>query len=1503
MKSDINDLNSLSIFDPVIAAWFGERYKTPTDIQAKAWPLIANGQHTLISAPTGTGKTLTAFLWAINQLITGSWEPGTVRVLYVSPLKALNTDIRDNLLIPFEQLQKRFMAKGIQIPPIRIQTRSGDTSSNERRIMVKHPPEILITTPESLNLILSSPVARNVLTGIKTVILDEIHAVASDKRGSYLMTAVERLELLSRGFQRIALSATVRPLETVADFIGGAELIQKKKGRADTSFYCLKRPVQIVSSTMIKKFRITVEGVHFDSSDISCEDDIFWQSLASRIRTIINRNSSTLIFVNNRRLAERLTLYINEGCESPLAYSHHGSLSKELRFEVEHKLKAGELKAIVATSTLEMGIDVGAIDEVVLVGTPSLVSSALQRIGRAGHSVHRTSSGILMPLHGLDFLYAAIMAHLSVKGDIEEIKPVRNPLDVLAQVLVSIVGMESWDMDELFHFIKTAAPFSTLPRSQFEGVISMLTGRYQESRIRDLRPRILFDSSNNRLFAQAGALRLIYNNNGTIPDRGYYGLRLKGSESLIGELDEEFVWERRPGDTFLLGTQRWQITDIGSKDVEVVQWHGAVSMSPFWKADAPNRSFHVSNAILEFLEQWNEKIHSPEFIDELKSSYFLDDRAASFLSDFLQMQKAFTGPVLPHRHQLIVEHVHDSENDSEPYTLLHTFWGNPVNYPFMLAFQTAYENRYGRHIDLSSSNDIIYMGMIVDPEDIRTLLYPDEVEKLLRENLERSNYFGARFRENAGRALLLPRFNRMKRMPLWLTRERSKRLFDAVRKYYDFPILVETWRNCLTDDFDLNALKMLIDELRSGSIDITAVNTTRVSPFCNSMKWQVTNTKLYQDDTPFQAGTSSVNPDIIKSVVLSETHRPAVKKSTLETFLPRLQRTSPGYAPSNALELVEWIKDRICIIADEWDELLCAFKRDSGEPENLSDFLKRLCRIKFPGARYEVITAIESLPGLCQAIDVAIDQLHMESICEDKGQDMEMSLTRSPLKKKENLSKDTDKHEIVSQWLEFYGPVDPLLLNYVFGFKNSLCNSIISDLVSKEVVSDKVRLEEEPGEFICDSQNLERLFRMMRNQAKSSFKPLPLRFLQLFLAQKQHLLTRSTGENGLKEILELFFGYSANAVAWEQEIFPSRIENYRPALIDSLLSRYDLQWIGSGKKKITFCLTDELNVMTRPPANESGILPGTGLLTSGSYSDLLTRSGLDRTSFAYRFWKDVWNGHINCDCFDAIRKGAEDNFGEGKFEKNTLVANPNNPFLSFSNQRWFDTISRWKVNNSIPGLWRRTGYDKDADSLLTEHEISKQRIRQLLNRYGVLFRELLWNEAPHFQWQKLFKTLRIMELSGEIIAGHFFEEIAGIQFISAPALQILKRGLPDDTVYRINAVDPASLCTVPIPALVKKFPKRLISTHLFYHGTELVMISRKNGLELECFFSTDNPHRFRYLDQFKELALRPFKPVFPLTVQFINKKPVQTSEYLSCFLDAGFFNGYKYLYFHQSGLK
>lgn len=1481
-------------FHPIIASWFSDKYCSPTDIQLKAWPIIANGNHTLISAPTGTGKTLTAFLWAINQLLTGFWESGTVRVLYISPLKALNTDIKENLMVPLHELQELFLSAGIQIPSISVLTRSGDTPLQQRRSMAKKPPEILITTPESLNLILNSPRTRNILYGLKTVILDEIHAIASDKRGCYLMTAIERLELLSKGFQRIALSATVRPLENVARFVGGAEFVQKN----DKNFY-LPRPVQIVLSNVRKKISLAVEGINYLND---YENEHLWFSLAARIRKIIEQNESTLVFTNNRRLAERLTLYINESCEYPIAYSHHGSLSKELRLEVERKLKSGALKAIVATSTLEMGIDIGAIDEVILVQTPTTVSSTLQRIGRAGHSVHRISRGTFMPVHGLDYLHAAVMASLADKGDIEEVHLVQNPLDVLAQVLISMIGIESWNIDELFCFIKTSAPYFTLSRAQFDNVLAMLSGKYKECRIRELRPRLLVDVSQNKLFASDGVLSIVYNNCGTIPDRGYYDLRISGSGTLIGELDEEFVWERRIGDTFLLGTQHWRIENITSKEVEVSSWNGNVSMSPFWKAEAPNRPFHLSDATLRLLEDWNNSIETDDFNCYLKSRCFFNDTAAQILSQFLQVQKEFTGPLLPHRHNLIVEHVYDDEDGLKPHTLIHTLWGNPVNYPFMLAFSAAWEIRYGKCLEVSSSNDIIYLGAIVDQEDIRSLVNPIELEYLLRKSLEKSNFFGARFRENAARALLLPRFNKKNRMPLWITRERSKNLFDAIRNYEDFPILIETWRTCLNDEFDLNALSMLLTELRSREIAISAVSTKKNSPFSAWMKWQITNTKMYQDDTPNPGSDiSNVNADILKAIVSSDTLRPPVKRDVIAMLQNRLQRTSPGYAPSNALELVEWVKDRICIVDYEWDELLSSIKSDSPLycEQIINDASDKLCRIQLPGAVEFCIAAIEILPKLLKTIGLSIDEVPVQHInCGSLNTNAEILLTKSFKRKTVDNLLFKDKHTIIAQWLEFLGPVDPLSLQKIFGFQMTVVNEIVQILINQQKITGSVIVEGEPGSLICDSKNLERLYRMMRNVAKSSFNALPIKYLSLFLAEIQHITNKVSGEKTLKTIIELYFGYQANASIWESEIFTSRIEQYRPYQIEALLVNYSLQWIGCGNKKLTFCFPEDRDIMSVSPVNDVPSVPICEFPARSTYTDLCLKSKMNSASFYNIFWKDVWKGLITCDTFEAIRKGESNNFGEKK--KTVKQDSTFNTGEHFSQSPLLEravSYDRWKETGLLPGNWYRVNYNKPVTDSIYNHNLCKERVKQLLLRYGVLFKELLIHEPPHFQWAHIFKTLRIMELSGEVIAGQFFEDIPGLQFISPFALRLLKKGLPENSIFRINAADPASLCAVAIPPLKKQLPDRLLSTHLYYHGTEVVMISKKLGLHIECFFSPDNINAQKYLNLLKGLASRTIKPVNPLKVESVNGESIFNSKYLHCFLNAGFQNGYKYLSF------
>ncbi len=638
----------------------------------------------MITAPTGSGKTLAAFLWAINQLVTGKIKTGFTSVLYISPLRALNNDIQRNLLRPLEELKLRFTQAGLSFPEISVETRSGDTPQSERARMLRHPPEILITTPESLNLLVSSAGGRTNLKDLSCVILDEVHAVVGSKRGVYLMTAVERLVPLSGEFQRISLSATIRSPETAAQFIGGYMISGSPVQPEFTA-----RSVPVVRSQITRQYDIKVL---FPEAEIPESKGPEWTRLVTELKKVIRENRSTLLFANGRRLCERLALAINEEEETPLAYVHHGSLSREIRAEVEKKLREGELKAVVATNSLELGIDIGALDEVILIQPPPSVSSAIQRVGRAGHQVGQVCKGTIFPINPHDLLEAAVLSPLIISQDMEAINPVICPLDVLAQVIVAMVGLEKWDIDTLFAHVTASYSYRTLSREQFDLVLNMLAGRYADSQIRDLKPQISIDRLDNTVAAKKGALLSVYTSGGVIPDRGYFHLRHQESGALIGELDEEFVWEARLGQIFALGAQNWRIERITHNDVFVMPGNPSIMAAPFWKGEENHRDFHFSELIGNFLEEANDRLENAGFIDNLKQNFLMDTAAATGLVAYLKSQKEATGCDLPHRHHIVVELVMAGTGGAaENQLILHTMWGNRVNRPLAMALDAAWE--------------------------------------------------------------------------------------------------------------------------------------------------------------------------------------------------------------------------------------------------------------------------------------------------------------------------------------------------------------------------------------------------------------------------------------------------------------------------------------------------------------------------------------------------------------------------------------------------------------------------------------------------------------------------------------------------------------------------------------------------------------------------------------------------------------------------------------------
>ncbi|MCP5051624.1 MAG: DEAD/DEAH box helicase, partial [bacterium] len=752
MLNKTSSADSLNLFHPLIRQWFLERVGTPTDVQAQAWPEIAKGSHVLVTAPTGSGKTLTAFLWAINNFLVNRESPETSRVLYISPLKALNNDIQRNLNGPLAELKDYFAAAGQPFPEIRTAVRSGDTEPSERRKMMRNPPEILITTPESLNVLLTSKSGRRILTGISTVILDEIHAVAPTKRGTYLITAVERLVPMNGEIQRIALSATVKPLKLVSEFIGGYR-INETNGHYDYE----KRPVSIIRSRIKKKYNISVnfpKGAKEPSNT-----DVWWPALTESFRHIISNNHSTLFFANSRRMVEKITRFVNE-TQGDRIYSHHGALAKEIRSVVEKRFKEGRLSAIIATSSLELGIDIGSVDEVVLIQSPTSVASAIQRIGRSGHGVGQVSTGTFYPLHSRDFLEAAVLA-ANIDGDeIETITPLDFPLDVLAQVLLSITAAEARDIDQLYGEIRASYPYRKLSRKEFDLVIRMLAGRYADARIRELKPRLLVDRVKNTAKARDSSSMLLYLSGGVIPDRGYFNLRVADSKAKIGQLDEEFVWERSLGDAFPLGNQVWRIQRITHNDVEVTQVPKTNTLIPFWRAEEMNRSFHLSEKIGLFLEGADPAPGAEEFKQQLQDRHHMTKEAALELSGYLKRQQKETRAPLPHRHHLLVEHFRDPVNQADTkQTVLHTIWGGRVNRPLAFAISAVWEEKYDETLETFVNNDCIMMNLphSVSAEDIFSLVKPGKIHQLLRRKLESTGYFGARFRENAQRALLLPR--------------------------------------------------------------------------------------------------------------------------------------------------------------------------------------------------------------------------------------------------------------------------------------------------------------------------------------------------------------------------------------------------------------------------------------------------------------------------------------------------------------------------------------------------------------------------------------------------------------------------------------------------------------------------------------------------------------------------------------------------------------------------
>lgn len=1449
------DPDALAPFDPAVRRWFVDAVGAPTSVQAAAWRAIARREHVLAIAPTGSGKTLAAFLYALDRLLTGQWEPGATRVLYVSPLKALNNDIERNLVAPLASLRAAFAAAGRETPDIQVRTRSGDTEQAERQRMLRRPPEILITTPESLNLLLSSPRARGLFANLETVILDEIHAVASGKRGTHLITAVERLVDGAGEFQRVALSATVRPPESIGAFVGGLS----QTGEGESARFTA-RPVTIVAEPAEKRIDVAIRYIAPSPADPPGETQ--WPRIAAAIKTEhISRNRSTLVFVNSRRVCERMALHLNRDEPDLVAYAHHGSLSKDIRRVVEERLKNGELPAIVATGSLELGIDIGAIDEAILVQTPGAVAAALQRIGRAGHQVGAVSRATVYPTHGRDILNAAVMCQAVADRDIEPIRIVECPLDVLAQVLVSMTGVQAWHVDELYNAVRRSWPYRDLSRRAFDLVLAMLAGRYADSRVRALQPLAAIDGLTGTVTGRPGGLPILYSSGGTIPDRGYFKLRHGETSAVIGELDEEFVWERRLGDRFLLGSQSWRIVRITHNDVFVQPVKSSPSDAPFWRAEELTRSAHLSDRLLAFLEEAEARRTQPGFRDWLAASAPLSPQSAAELASILTAQSAVTGAPLPHAGHILVERVYEAKLDPDRIRIiLHTLWGGALNRPFAMMLAAAWEERFGERADCIADNDCVALTCPAGAEigDLFALVPPARRDILLRNRLEQTGFFGARFRECAGIALLCPKSSIDRRMPLWMSRERAKKLLDAVIGYADFPILIETWRTCLQDEFDLDALYAKLDAVHSGRIRVSVADTEKPSPFAEGLGWQRINELMYKDDTPNSARPSALASSLIADVARNASLRPAIPRALVAAFEQKIQRLAPGYAPANAAELVEWMKERLLVSEAEWQALGAAIERDHGlTPESMFEDLRpRVGFLVGPnGARFAV--AIECIPRITSTWGA----FAVEALTED-----------GPVPAASRIEgASADPAQWLGEWLRSWGPMTFDALTTRLPFAPETLRSAVASLVDEEtVIADTLTDGDAPG--LCDAENVETLLRWLRTAARPAMATLPVESLAPFTAAWQGLGADAVGPDALPPALEPLLLCPMPAAFLETEILPARMRRHVPAAFDALLAESGLRWYGAGKETVVLAFPDQRELLPPPdPAEEASIaalFPDPN--ARYAYEDLLGK-GMSSTELTGALWDLAWRGRAANDTWLAVRNGAARNF------------TPPEKAQAQGRRVSRGAFARWKSGQAFGGAWHALPPVEAPADELAAHERNRERVRILLARYGVLFRERLAGELPPFRWGALFRTLRIMELSGEVVAGAFFHGIPGLQFAAPDCLDALSGGFDEEHVYWMCAVDPASLCGIGLDALKGELPRRHLTTHLVYHGSRLVLVSEGGGKRIDIRVPHSDSNIGRYLDLFDVRLGRAVQPAARLYIETINGEPAGASPYLAAF--------------------
>ncbi|QGU06723.1 putative ATP-dependent helicase Lhr [Corynebacterium occultum] len=1510
--------NILERFRPQVATWFQEVFARPTAVQEQAWEKISAGDNALVVAPTGSGKTLAAFLWALNSLVEPSGQTvipvagapaapvkgKTVKVLYISPLKALGVDVENNLRAPLTGISRVAERLGLDMPTISVAVRSGDTPAAERNRQLRNPPDILITTPESAYLMLTSKAAAT-LRNVDTIIIDEIHALAGTKRGAHLALSLERLERLRRRaaaaadpdtpthVQRIGLSATVRPLETVAGFLGG------------------DRPVEIISPPIEKQWQLDVHVPVPDMSDLPTPEQgstigefvvddplglggpspaeeeareraaaieprevsesalptqkSIWPFIETELYREVMAANSTLIFVNSRRTAERLTSRLNElyaeefapetlspptrrdpaqlmaqsgvAGQAPavIARAHHGSVSKDERAMTEQLLKEGALKAVVATSSLELGIDMGAVDLVLQVESPPSVASGLQRVGRAGHSVGQVSVGSFYPKHRSDLVQSAVTVDRMRQGMIEELKVPRNPLDVLLQQTVAAVAVEDIDVEEWYATVRRARPYRELPRDVFDAVIDLAAGVYPSTDFAELRPRIVFDRVSGMMSARPGAQRVAVTSGGTIPDRGMFGVFLAGGEGAprrVGELDEEMVYESRVGDVFTLGASSWRIEDITRDQVIVTPAPGHTGRLPFWTGDAAGRPAELGQALGAF----RREVHAdPARLDDLGLDVFARDNLLRYL-----VEQAESTGLVPDEKTLVLERFRDELGDWR--VVLHSPYGRGVNAAWALAVGALVAERTGMDAQAVAGDDGIVLRLPEGEEEPSAALFlvdADEIGDLVTAQVGNSALFASRFRECAARGLLLPRRNPGKRAPLWQQRQRAAQLLDVARKYPSFPIILETVRECLQDVYDLPALTQLCRDLGHRRVRIAEVTVEQPSPFAVSLLFNYTGAFMYEGDSPLaekRAAALALDPSLLAKLLGEVELRELLDPEIIEEVHTQLQRTHEGRRARDPEELADVLRILGPVPVEELG-LHCTFP--GPREAALAQLGDRVMQVRINGREHLAQTL--DAPLLRDALGVPVPP----------GVAAQVATVLDAL------------DQLVGRFVRTRGPFTLRDLAESFGLGASAAHAALQVQIRQgSVVEGRYRQGVDEQEY-CATEVLRIIRSRSLAAARKESQPVSQTSFARFLPEWQQLAPVGTrpalsGADGVFAVIEQLAGVRLPASAWETLVLPSRVGNYSPEQLDELTASGEVLILGAGsagaRDPWLMLLPADYAAQLAPEQPEVGLsalqesvlgVLGRGggfhfpeILVEATGEDLgLIGGQVAPEELREAIWGLVEAGLVAPDSFAPIRARLAGGstahraarrptrsrlrMGRTSFAQATRAASISPP----------DMAGRWAL--AVPAA-------ADATSRSVAHG------EAWLDRYGVLTRGSVVAEDVLGGFALAYKVLSRFEENGKAMRGYLIEGLGAAQFSTpavidrlrgmadTPDLEGWPSGTDDPAIHLIAAADPANPYGAALP-WPEKGPSRAAGASVILVDGLLLAHLTRGGRSLSLF--------------------------------------------------------------------